>query len=421
MEVASALTRGIQVIPVLVGGAEMPNAGDLPNDLAKLVRLQALELSDARFHHDVHQLIQALAEGKPPTTELVTSSEVPLRSVQRFGPLWQWGVGALALVLVLWTAYRELPVGGRPGFTPQSLSTAPESRVDAPAAGVSDGRRSSVPATSQIGKLEARGARPLATDDGFEIVQGASPPVTLLPAIGTIDKPQPIELGVTYKFLLDDVETAYLSVPTAVTGLAMTVDMRTTTSESTNLKSRLSVLDRDGGVLQANVVSFNEIDRGYRRTGMISVKQKSPLGLKLLNGGKAITYWVTVFNTSRTPFVPFFGEVTPKPLGVGQTVSGALDAGEETYFRVALKKGTYRAILDFTNAPRQNTNIQGYLAILNAAGGDQQRVIRFNEIDVAFRKIGAVTVKRDGMAIVRIETVKAVKYTLRIAPEEGPA
>ena len=409
LEVASALNRGIQVIPVLVGGAEMPQAADLPHDLLKLARLQALEVSDVRFHHDVHQLIQALDGSKAPAAR--GASGTARRAAERFVARWQWGLGALALVLFLWAAYRLLPIGSRVGGAPQSSSTAAESPVQ-------NTRPLSAPGTARVAESAAPGIS-AASEDGFELVQGAPPPVRPLPAVGTIDTPQPIDLGVTYKFMLDDVETAYLSVPVAVTGLLMIVDMRPTRPESTNLQSRLSVLDRDGGVLEAGAISFNEIDRGYRRMGAISVKQKSPLGLKLLNGGKPITYWLTVFNTSRIPFVPFFGDVTPRPLGVAETASGALDAGEDVYFTIALKQGRYRAFLDFANTPRDNTNIVGYLAILDAAGGNQKEVIRLNEIDVAFRRIAGVTIKRDGTAILRIQTVKPVKYTLRIAPDEG--
>jgi hypothetical protein len=414
IEVASALNRGIQVIPVLVGGAEMPTAADLPNDLLKLARLQALEISDGRFHHDVHQLIQALGGSKSKASAAggPTWSGVARSAVGRFVARWQWGLGALALVLLLWAAYRQLPIGRRVGVGPPSASTAAESPVQS-------ARPLSAPGTARVAESGAAGGISVASEDGFELVQGAPPPVRPLQALGTIDTPQPIDLGVTYKFMLDDVETAYLSIPVAVTGLLMIVDMRPTRPQTTNLQSRLSVLDRDGGVLEARAISFNEIDRGYRRMGAIAVKQQSPIGLKLLNGGKPITYWLTVFNTARIPFVPFFGDVTPRPLRVAETASGTLDAGEDVYFTIALKKGSYRAFLDFTNAPRDNTNIQGYLAILDAAGGSQEKVIRLNEIDVAFRKIGGVTIKRDGTAIVRIQTVKPVKYNLRIAPDEG--
>jgi hypothetical protein len=197
------------------------------------------------------------------------------------------------------------------------------------------------------------------------------------------------------------------------------MDMQPADERSTNLQSTLSALDRDGGVLDDNMIRFNEIDRGYRKVGAIAVKQPAPLGLKLLNGGKSVTYWLTVFNTSRTPFVPFFGKVTPTPLRVGESVSGLLEAGEDVYYNVMLRKGSYRTIVDFSNTPRANTNIQGYLAILDAVGSNQDQVIRFNEIDVESRKIGNVIVKRDGAAILRLQTVKPVSYTVRIVRAEN--
>ena len=42
LEIEAALTRNVRVIPVLVDGARMPRAGELPPSLAKLVRRQAL-------------------------------------------------------------------------------------------------------------------------------------------------------------------------------------------------------------------------------------------------------------------------------------------------------------------------------------------------------------------------------------------
>jgi hypothetical protein len=41
-EIARALARGIRVIPVLVGGAAMPRARDLPADIAPLAEREAL-------------------------------------------------------------------------------------------------------------------------------------------------------------------------------------------------------------------------------------------------------------------------------------------------------------------------------------------------------------------------------------------
>ena len=60
LETASALKRDIPVIPVLVQGASMPRAEQLPPDLAELAYRNAVELTHARWDSDVHVLVKAL-------------------------------------------------------------------------------------------------------------------------------------------------------------------------------------------------------------------------------------------------------------------------------------------------------------------------------------------------------------------------
>jgi hypothetical protein len=61
LEIASALKRSIPVVPVLVQGAKMPAAGQLPADLADLAWRNAVELSHARWASDVQVLAKSLA------------------------------------------------------------------------------------------------------------------------------------------------------------------------------------------------------------------------------------------------------------------------------------------------------------------------------------------------------------------------
>jgi len=61
LEIATALRRNIRVVPVLVGGAMLPSAGELPDDLEGLLRRQAHEVTDTRFHTDVERLEKHLA------------------------------------------------------------------------------------------------------------------------------------------------------------------------------------------------------------------------------------------------------------------------------------------------------------------------------------------------------------------------
>ena len=60
IETASALKRGIPVIPVLVRGAKMPSAEQLPDDLKELAYRNCVELTHARWRSDVQLLVEAL-------------------------------------------------------------------------------------------------------------------------------------------------------------------------------------------------------------------------------------------------------------------------------------------------------------------------------------------------------------------------
>src|SRR6185369_5608438 len=62
LEIATALRRDIRVIPVLVQRATMPKPQDLPDDLIKLTRRNAIELTDSRWQTDVDQLINGMVK-----------------------------------------------------------------------------------------------------------------------------------------------------------------------------------------------------------------------------------------------------------------------------------------------------------------------------------------------------------------------
>ena len=63
LEVATTLKRrGLRVIPVLVGGATMPDAQHLPTDLQDLAKRQAFEISDGRWSFDVDRLVKSVAK-----------------------------------------------------------------------------------------------------------------------------------------------------------------------------------------------------------------------------------------------------------------------------------------------------------------------------------------------------------------------
>jgi TIR domain len=96
-ELLASLAHKLRVIPVLVGGAAMPDSSQLPVELQPLARHQAVAVRDAAWHQDVDGLIREL-RGEQPT---------PPRSKR-------WiVVAAVAAVLILTAVAARLALGGR--------------------------------------------------------------------------------------------------------------------------------------------------------------------------------------------------------------------------------------------------------------------------------------------------------------------
>jgi len=103
VEIAAALNRGIDVIPVLVEGATMPGTAALPRALSALARHQAVTLSDATWDTDVQRLIAGVEAqlGRPG------------RSRRRWVMLAAGAAGAIALVVLAswWRAWPRSVAG----------------------------------------------------------------------------------------------------------------------------------------------------------------------------------------------------------------------------------------------------------------------------------------------------------------------
>ncbi len=91
--IEAAIFRKIRVIPVLVDGASMPQAGTLPESLKGLARLQPIELSSGRFDSDMERLEEALRNrpinlsgARPVKLPLPDLSDERVMGVKRFAP-----------------------------------------------------------------------------------------------------------------------------------------------------------------------------------------------------------------------------------------------------------------------------------------------------------------------------------------------
>src|SRR6185436_8507640 len=61
LEIAAALARpNVLVVPVLVEGAAMPSAADLPENLKPLMRRHAVSIRDETWDSDVERLVNVI-------------------------------------------------------------------------------------------------------------------------------------------------------------------------------------------------------------------------------------------------------------------------------------------------------------------------------------------------------------------------
>jgi cytolethal distending toxin subunit A len=106
VEIAAALARKIRVVPVLVDGARIPKADELPDDLKPLVRRNAVELRNAQFGRDADALADNILGDRKPGRQWIAL-----------------GAGAAALLLLLagWVGLHQLGVAV-PWPWPPSLS-----------------------------------------------------------------------------------------------------------------------------------------------------------------------------------------------------------------------------------------------------------------------------------------------------------
>jgi TIR domain len=134
LEIASALQRDIAVVPVLVRGARMPRADQLPVDLKELAFRNAVELTHARWKSDVQVLVEALkpclepyqVAPNPPVVEAkpaVTSFEAPV--LERVSRELALHIGPIAEIVVKRAAKRCATLADLCEMVAQEIEGAP--------------------------------------------------------------------------------------------------------------------------------------------------------------------------------------------------------------------------------------------------------------------------------------------------------
>jgi hypothetical protein len=229
--------------------------------------------------------------------------------------------------------------------------------------------------------------------------------------------PLPLTTGTLHRISLDANGEYHLRLAEPSGDLKIVIDMRRVDGDNSNLQSALAVLDSNGTVLQDRFITFNEIGTRARKTATLPVRRSAPLGFKLLNGDAAADFWFIVRPEPAAEFVPFLGSLVPMPLRVGEQASGELDENEDAYYMLSVGDGDYEVTIDFANAEKRKTNIQGVVAMLDSDGGNYREIVRFNEIDVSSRKTQTFRVREGHAVLYVMNTNDIVRYTMRVTTE----
>jgi WD40 repeat protein len=105
-EVQTALERGVRVIPGLVDGAKPLRRQQLPSELHKLARLNALEISYGRYQYDADRLLRLIERVLAAAPSAASEPDLRVRNTQ--------------LPDGSWREVARIPTGGLVYFSPDS-------------------------------------------------------------------------------------------------------------------------------------------------------------------------------------------------------------------------------------------------------------------------------------------------------------
>jgi hypothetical protein len=146
-EIATALVRGIPVIPVLVDRAPLPSSAELPKSLRNLLRFQKLDLVHESFGRDVAALVQDMkalwkAKTKPEPTRKP-----------------RWAIAAASMLLaIIGGAYLALTWPDEEGPAGKEGAPAQEGNLPLPSAGKSNSKPAPVSPPSANAKPQTKKA-----------------------------------------------------------------------------------------------------------------------------------------------------------------------------------------------------------------------------------------------------------------------
>ena len=243
----------------------------------------------------------------------------------------------------------------------------------------------------------------------------------LKPADGrNADAPAPLPVDTPMKIRLRPQESAYLQLPEPVEEFDIVVDVRLVDNALSYLGAAVSVLDANGATIRDSLVGIAGYGRSTRQTASYGAAKPARLGLKVTNGQNLSDIWITVRPARAAGLVPFFGEIVPQSLRLGEPQKGRLGLNQEAYYQAALPIGAYDAILEFARSTGDQGQIVGVLGKSSSDGGGWVQLLYFQDYGTSYRKSARFAVNEAGAVVfTMINTADVVDYIFRVQPADG--
>lgn len=196
-EIATALDRHIKIVPLLVGGAAVPVASQLPADVVPVLDWQVMRVDDDEFQHDTDRLIAALSghlgEAAPERQVEPSSRSAGAAAIMAPFPIRRPGtsmsVGAWMAVGVVVAAVAALAIAvipnRSPNRSPASMPPADDTARTPYARPLPVERRPDAPRSAAVrppsGSAAAAGGAPPAVAAATEAI-GARPSAATTPS-----------------------------------------------------------------------------------------------------------------------------------------------------------------------------------------------------------------------------------------------
>ena len=260
LEIAAALKRDVRVMPVLLNGATMPSAEELPADLQPLGRRQAIALTHDDWAHDVSRLVESIAKAGIRRRSARGRTGWSTRSLIIAGT----AGAALGLGLIVWAGFEIEGRNADPAGANPTAYTQPD---------VTDGKSAAYDT-----------ARALAVSEPSRTDAVAAVPASSTPAASSADvQPAVVETPAAYEEApaYDTGAGDAAAVLQAIAAMANTVDLSGVWYDNNGLAAQLV---QSGSTLTASAINpatgFPQvIGTGTVQAGLITINYQNFAGV----------------------------------------------------------------------------------------------------------------------------------------------